>query len=45
MNWTDLYACWYKFGKAKNYFNKIWVVVVKNGCGLLGHGTLISTVS
>ena len=29
------------FGKAKSYFNNFWMVVVKNGCGiLLGHGTL-----
>ena len=44
--WVDelswFFACWYKFRKAKNYFNNFWVVVVKNGCGLLGHGTLKS---
>ena len=34
------FACWYKFRKAKNYFNNFWVVLVKNKCGLLGHVTL-----
>ena len=37
--------CWYKFRKAKSYFNNFLVVVVKNGCGLLGLGTLKSVVS
>ena len=27
-------ACWYKFMKAKSYFNNYWVSVVKNGRGL-----------
>ena len=39
--WMDelswFFACWYKLGKVKNYFNNFWVAVVKNG-----HGTLIS---
>ena len=37
--------CWYKLRKAKSYFNNFWVVVVKNGPGFLGLGTLKSTVS
>ena len=37
-------VCWYKFRKAKSYFNFL-VVVVKNGCGLTGLGTLKSAVS
>ena len=40
-NWMDelswFFACWCKLTKVKNYFNKSWVVVIKNG-----HGTLIS---
>ena len=27
-------ACWYKFMKAKSYFDNYWVGVVKNGPGL-----------
>ena len=29
-----LLVCWYKFMKAKNYFNNFWVVMVKNSCDL-----------
>ena len=29
INW--FYVCWYKFRKAKSFFNSFWVVVVKNG--------------
>ena len=36
-SWNKLiFACWYKFGKAKSYFNKFWVVLSKNGRGFLG---------
>ena len=31
--------------EAKSYFNNFWLVLVKNGRGLLGHGTPKSTVS
>ena len=31
--------------KAENIFNNYWVGMVKNGLGLLGHGTLKSAVS
>ena len=37
-------VCWYKFMKAKRYFNNFLVVVIKNGCGLLGLRTLKSAV-
>ena len=47
--WTDemswLFACWYKFRKAKSYFNNYWVGIVKNEWGLIDHGTLKSGVS
>ena len=39
------FVCWYKFRKAKSFFNNFWVVVVKNGCGLLGLVTLKSALS
>ena len=29
-----LLVCWYKFMKAKNYFNNFWVVMVKNSFDL-----------
>ena len=32
--------CSGKFRKAKSYFNNFWMVVIKNGCGLLGLRTL-----
>ena len=32
MGW--FFACWYKFIKAKSYFNNYWVSVIKNGQGL-----------
>ena len=42
--WTDelgwFCACWYKFMKAKSYFNSYWVGVVKNRRGLKDRGTL-----
>ena len=28
------FACWYKFMKAKSYFNNYWMGVIKNGRGL-----------
>ena len=37
--WMDeqiwFFACWCKFRKVKNYFTNFWVVVVKNGYGIL----------
>ena len=33
INWV--FACWYKFKKAKSYCNSYWMVVVKNWHGLL----------
>ena len=39
MNWTDFFACSYKFRKAKSYFNNYLVVMVKNGEGLIDHRT------
>ena len=47
--WMDelgwFFACWYKFMKAKSYFNNYWVVVVKNGQGLKDHETLKPGIS
>ena len=41
--WIDefgwFFACWYKFWKAKSYFNNYWMGMVKNGEGLIDHGT------
>ena len=31
--------------EVKNYFNRSWVGIVENGLGLLGHGTVKSSVS
>ena len=39
------FVWWYKFRKVKSYVNNFWVIMVKNGCGLLGHGTLKYAVS
>ena len=41
----NYFWCVYKFRKAKSSFNNFWVVVVKNGCGLLGFVTRKSAVS
>ena len=35
----------YKFRKAKNYFNRYWVDVIKYGWGFWSHGTLKCDVS
>ena len=43
MNWY--FACWYKFRKAKGYFNNFCVGVFKNGHGYLVHETLKSALS
>ena len=47
--WTDginkFFACWYKFRKAKSWFNDFWMGMVKNGHGPLVHETLKSAVS
>ena len=40
MNW--FFTCWWKFRKAKNYFNDFWVCLVKNRRGHLVHETLKS---
>ena len=42
INW--FLVCWYKFMKAKSYFNNFFVVVVKDVCDLLILGTLKSAV-
>ena len=42
VNW--FWVCWYKFRKAKSYFNNFCVVKIKNGYGFLGVGTLKSAV-
>ena len=39
------FACWYKFMKAKSYFNNYWVGMVKNGPVLKGRGTLKPGIS
>ena len=38
INW--FLVCWQEFRKPKSYFNNFWIVVIKNGHGLLGLGTL-----
>ena len=43
INWS--LVCSYKFRKAKSYFDKFWVVMVKNGHCLLGLGTQKCAVS
>ena len=39
------FACWYKFRKAKSYFNNYWVDIVKNARDLIEHRTLKPSVS
>ena len=47
--WTDelgwFFASWYKFMKAKSYFNNYWVGVVENGRGLKDRGNLKPGIS
>ena len=47
--WTNemglFFASWYKFRKAKRYFNNYWMGRSKNEWGLLYHGTLKPGVS
>ena len=43
MSW--FFACWYKFRKAKSYFDNYWLGIIKNGWGFRDHGTLKSGVS
>ena len=47
--WTHelgwFFVCWYKFMKAKSYFNNCWVIVVKNGRGIKDRGTLKPGIS
>ena len=43
MSW--FFACWYKFSESKSYFDNYWVGMVKNGWGIIDHGTLKSGVS
>ena len=44
--WTDgvnwFFVCWYKFRKAKSWFNDSWVGKVRNSHGLSVHETLKS---
>lgn len=42
---NGLFACWYKFAKAKSYFNYFWFGMVKNGYSHLVQVTLKSAVS
>ena len=42
INW--FWVCLHKFMKAKSYFDNLLVVVIRNGCGLLGLQTLRSIV-
>ena len=48
-DWVDelgrFFACWYKFMKAKSYFNNYWVGMIKHGQGLKDRGTLKSGIS
>ena len=39
------FTCWFKFTKAKSYFDNYWVDMVKNGQGLIDHGILKPGVS
>ena len=43
MEWTDFFAFWCKFRKAKSNFNDFWVDMVKIGHGHLVHETLKSS--
>ena len=43
INW--FLVCWYKFRKAKSFFNNFWEVVFKIRCGIFSLGTLNSAVS
>ena len=43
MSW--FFAFWYKFKKAKSYFNNYWVSIVKIGWSFVDHGTLKSGFS
>ena len=45
VRWANFSACWYKFRKAKSYFNNYWVGVVKYGCNVWGHESLKLAVS
>ena len=45
MKRVHFFAQWYKFRKVKSYFNNYWVDIVKNGQGLIDHGTFQSGVS
>ena len=41
----QILACWYKFKKAKSYFNNYWLGMIKNRWGFRDHGTLKLGVS
>ena len=43
MRW--FFVCWYKFKKAKSYFNSYWVGMVRNARDFLDRGTLKSGIS
>ena len=43
MSW--FFPCWYKFRKAKSYFNNYWLNMVKNWPGFRDHGSLKLDVS
>ena len=43
MRW--FFSSWYKFKKVNSYFDNYWVGIVKDGWGLIDHGTFKSGVS
>ena len=47
--WIDelgwFFACWYRFTKAKSYFNNYWMGVVKNGRDFKDRGILKPGIS
>ena len=43
MSW--FFVCSYTFRKAKSYFNKYYLGIIKKGWGVRNHGTLKSGVS
>ena len=43
MSW--FFVCWYKFKKAKSYFNSYWVGMVRNARDFIDRGTLKSGIS
>ena len=45
LSWIFPCRCKFRKDKSESYFNNFWVGMFKNGCGLLGDGTLRSTLS